>query len=380
MMYELLTGNLPFKGENAVEIALKQLKEPIPSVRDTDSTIPQSVENIVLKACAKNPKNRYENVREMYHDLCNSLNEDNLNVDKVKYAFPELEETNKSQKTEEKPKIEEEKTTDFAEEEKVNKAGWIIGIIISLIVVAGITALLLMPKFAKVPDVNVPNVINMTIEDAEAALESVGLEVNVTIKEVYSDIVEEGKIVRISPALKTLKKGTEITLYKSLGTEKIKIEDIIKPDADNNIYEIKGILLEKGLKVEVMPKDVDNALDYKDKEDIIIDYSPKDEEFIKGQTITLYYPNTVVYPDLTTYSLQEVEEFADKYELNLDVIEEETDLYEEGKIIYQSYDEGTLIARGASLTIKIAVKKPEVILPPVEEPGEVLPNEGEVIE
>ena len=379
MMYELLTGNLPFKGENAVEIALKQLKEPIPSVRDTDSTIPQSVENIVLKACAKNPKNRYENVREMYHDLCNSLNEDNLNVDKVKYAFPELEES-KPQKTEEKPKVEEEKTTDFIEEEKVNKTGWIIGIIISLIVVAGITALLLMPKFAKVPDVNVPNVINMTIEDAEAALESVGLEVNVTIKEVYSDTVEEGKIVRISPALKTLKKGTEITLYKSLGTEKIKIEDIIKPDADNNIYEIKGILLEKGLKVEVMPKDVDNALDYKDKEDIIIDYSPKDEEFIKGQTITLYYPNTVVYPDLTTYSLQEVEEFADKYELNLDVIEEETDLYEEGKIIYQSYDEGTLIARGASLTIKIAVKKPEVILPPVEEPGEVLPNEGEVLE
>jgi len=70
MMYELVTGRLPFKGENAVEIALKQLKEPIPSVREEDKTIPQSVENIILKACAKNPKNRYENVREMYNDLC----------------------------------------------------------------------------------------------------------------------------------------------------------------------------------------------------------------------------------------------------------------------------------------------------------------------
>ena len=382
MMYELLTGNLPFKGENAVEIALKQLKEPIPSVREFDSTIPQSVENIVLKACAKNPKNRYENVREMYHDLCNCLNEENINVDKVKYAFPELEETNKPQKTEEKVKEEEIKNVDddFVEEEKVNKTAWIIGIIISIFVVGGISALLLMPKFAKVPDVTVPNVINMTIEEAEAALENIGLEVNVNIKEVYSDTVEEGKIVRISPALKTLKKGTVITLYKSLGTEKIRIEEIIKPNVDNNIYEIKGILLEKGLNVTIEPKDVDNALDYKGKEDVIIDYSPKDEEFIKGQPITLYYPNTVVYPDLTTYSLQEVEEFADKYELNLDVIEVETDLYEEGTIIYQSYGEGTLIARDADLTIKIAVKKPEEIVPPVDIPSVEQPNEGEVIE
>ena len=76
MMYELITGKLPFKGENAVEIALKQIKEPIPSVREFDPTIPQSVENIILKSCAKNPKNRYNSVREMYNDLCTCLNED----------------------------------------------------------------------------------------------------------------------------------------------------------------------------------------------------------------------------------------------------------------------------------------------------------------
>ena len=119
----------------------------------------------------------------------------------------------------------------------------------------------------------------------------------------------------------------------------------------------------------------------KDKEDFIIDYSPKVEEFLKGEQIILYYPNIIVYPDLTTYTLQEVQEFAEKYELNLDVIEEETDAYDEGTIIYQSYDEGTLIVRCADLTIKLAVKKPEVIVPPIDEPSEeILPNEGEVIE
>ena len=58
LMYELLTGKLPFKGDNAVEIALKQMKEKIPSILEEKPNIPQSVENIVLRACAKNPKNR----------------------------------------------------------------------------------------------------------------------------------------------------------------------------------------------------------------------------------------------------------------------------------------------------------------------------------
>ena len=60
LMFELLTGKIPFKGENAVEIAIKQMNEKIPSVRAIRPEIPQSVENIVLKACAKNPKNRYD--------------------------------------------------------------------------------------------------------------------------------------------------------------------------------------------------------------------------------------------------------------------------------------------------------------------------------
>ena len=65
LFYELLTGVLPFKGDNAVEIALKQMKEAIPSVRKQNPNIPQSVENIIIRATAKNPKNRYNDTREM---------------------------------------------------------------------------------------------------------------------------------------------------------------------------------------------------------------------------------------------------------------------------------------------------------------------------
>ena len=62
LMYELLTGNVPFKGDNAVEIALKHMKDKIPSIRKQDPSIPQAVENILLKAAAKNPRNRYDSM------------------------------------------------------------------------------------------------------------------------------------------------------------------------------------------------------------------------------------------------------------------------------------------------------------------------------
>ena len=78
LMYELLTGKVPFKGDNAVEIAIKQMKEPIPSVCSQNPDIPQSIENIILKACAKNPKNRYDSVNDMYRDVKNALTEDEI--------------------------------------------------------------------------------------------------------------------------------------------------------------------------------------------------------------------------------------------------------------------------------------------------------------
>ena len=76
LFYELLTGKLPFKGDNAVEIALKHMKNDIPSVREENPNIPQSVENIILKATAKNPKNRYDDARSMHEDLLTALEED----------------------------------------------------------------------------------------------------------------------------------------------------------------------------------------------------------------------------------------------------------------------------------------------------------------
>ena len=370
MMYELVTGSLPFKGDNAVEIALKQMKEPIPSVREMDESIPQSVENIILKAAAKNPKNRYDSAREMYYDLCKCLDEENANVDKVKFEYPEFDESKvqKEVKKEENKNVEINKVD---EEKPMNKTAWIIGSIVSVLVMIIIAAILVVPKLLEVPDVKVPDVSKMSVVDAERILEEAGFEVSTIVEEEYSDTIEEGKIIKTVPsANRTIKEGSVITLYQSKGTEKITIEDY----TDMNIYEVKAKLELLGLLVTIEPKNVENVEEYADKEDSVIDQSPKSGELYKNDQVILYYPNIVVYPDLTTYTLEEVQEFADKYELVLYVEEIETDTVSEGTIISQSRRKDTLIVRGADLTIKIAVQ-------PLEEdiPTSPIPEEGQIV-
>ena len=368
MMYELITGKLPFRGENAVEIALKQMKEPIPSIREDNNEIPQAVENIVLKACAENPKNRYDTAREMYNDLCTCLDEERKNEPKLVYKYPEFDETTKAVKEEVKEinevnKEESDVSIKKENKKKNNNLTWILGGIVGFICIAFVVGIILLPKLTKVPDVKVPDVSNMTIVEAENILKEKGFVVNVNVIEEYNDTIEEGKIIRTSPDInRSIKKGSEITLYRSLGTEKIKIEDY----TGMNIYEIKAKLELLGLSVTVESKDVENVEDYSDKEDTIIDQSIKEGELYKGDQIFLYYPNIVVFPDLTTYTLQEVQDFALKYELDLHVVEIETESIEEGTIISQNRTKGTLIVRNAELTVKIAVK-PKIENVPQEE-------------
>ena len=91
IFYELLTGELPFKGDSAVEIALKQMKEPLPDVHKLNNDIPQSIENIILKSTAKNPKNRYDDAKSMHNDLLTALNDDRINEEPYVYPYPEHE-------------------------------------------------------------------------------------------------------------------------------------------------------------------------------------------------------------------------------------------------------------------------------------------------
>ena len=395
LMYELLTGSVPFKGDNAVEIALKHMKDKIPSIRKQDPSIPQSVENIILKAAAKNPRNRYDSAKEMHEDLIHCLEEEHANDKKIIFEYPENDidsdlpvVTPPPKKKNEKPKKEEvtedteelvkeitpedieedendeeEEDLDFEEPKKRNTLIIVLASFFLLLLIAGGVFWLLTTR--EVKDITVPNVVGLTTDEAIEKLTNAGFAF--TNEQQNSDTVEEGKIIKTIPkAGSTRKKGDTITIVESIGGNYYYLEDY----TGKNYNEIKAKLDLLKINVSIEKKDVEDKEKYKGKENIIIDQKPKfekDKEKVlieEGDTITLYVPNIVnEYPDMVEegWSLSDVMAFVKEYKLNILVVDKEGTTIPEAKhtdfmsstIIEQSRPKGDAIIEGITLKVKV---------------------------
>lgn len=371
LMYELLTGKLPFRGDNAVEIALKHLKEPMPSIRDELPDIPQSVENIILRATAKNPKNRYSDAREMHEDLKTCLDESRANELKITFKYPENDyDDTKLMKTvkpvkETKPREIKEGEKEVAKKKKSTENSQnkllitLASVFVGLVVVIT-TIFVLIPKITSSKQTAIPDVTNYSVTDAIKALQDAGFVVSDEQREEANENVEEGKVSRTSPAIGSIRKeGTEVIIYRSLGDVTIAIEDY----TGKNASEIKGKL--EALKVQVIieKKEVDLTDGETYKENIIIGQSIEaGEKISEGSSIKLYVPKLDnKYPDFVNenYSVEEVENFCSEYGVTLTKKEVETTEYPAGSIIYQSRAAGTTVVSGAKITIHIAVAPSE---------------------
>lgn len=361
LMFELLTGKLPFKGENAVEIALKQMKEQIPSVCAINPEIPQSIENVILKACAKNPKNRYANVKDMYNDIKTALDEDRINETKQTYKFSEddLDETKKIESLSEVKKNKKKETKEEdSTEKKMNLALIITSGVAGLLVLLSVIFFFVVPAMGP-KDVKIPDVTGLTVEKAEEKLLNAGLEINVKTKEESSEDVKEGRVVKTEPSKnRTVKEGQKITLIVSTGTAKIKIEDY----TGKNAMEVKGALELLGLNVTVEKKKVEETEGIEYDADLVIEQSViKGKKLKKGDSIILFTPDVMVkYPNFVkTYTFAQVEEWASKN--NVTVIKQEisTNDCPAGTIIAQDKPEGYLVYPGTSFTVTVAIEPDE---------------------
>ncbi len=374
LMYELLIGKVPFKGDNAVEIAIKQMKEPIPSVCKQNPDIPQSIENIILKACAKNPKNRYDSVKEMYEDILKALNDDEVNQQKLVYKYQEndLEETKvmpNLSRLEKKPKEEVEVSKPKKKNVK-DKILWITGGIFAFLVALVCLFLIIYPKLASVPDVTIPDVSNLTVVEAEAKLKEMGLLVASDVLEKENDEIEPGKVVGTNPQIgRTVKEGTEIVIIVAKESGKVTIEDY----TGTNYKTVEANLKNAGLNVILEPKKIEKEAqeDYKYHEFDVIDQSAKVASTLEpGDTIVLYYAVfTVEYPNFyeENYTLEAVEEFCEKNDIILDIKYQVSDEYPDGTVISQNRT-GEVIA-GSTLTITVT-QKTVIDSPEIEEPVE----------
>lgn len=372
LMYELLTGELPYKGDNAVEIALKHLKEKIPSVREKLPEIPQSVENIIIKATAKNPKNRYADARSMNEDLRTCLDDSRANEPKIVLPYPEFDEDRKpksSTKSQSKNDgiVKEIKTEEVENTKRDNKVLITLFAVFTGIVIVITSIIVLLPIITNQKEIKVPDVSGLDISDAINTLQNEGFKIADQQKEQASDEVPEGKVVKTNPVAGVKKtKGSEITLYISTGNEGFTMEDF----TGKNYYTVYGTLTAYGILVIPEKRDVsDSNVDAS----TILDQSVKaGEKVSKGDTVILYIPNvTTKYPNFTSgdYTKEQIEQFCTQYSINCKFkeVSEASGNYKSGDIIAQSRPSGTQVTSGASLTITIYVKEDVVECNPNEE-------------
>lgn len=378
LMYELLTGKIPFKGDNAVEIAIKQMKEQIPDVSEVIPNIPQSIENIIIRACAKNPKNRYDTITEMLADIETCMNPEREEERKYVYVHPEHEIDNTPAKAEEnlsrlsKKGAKEEMDVSFIDDmdghqsdpkekkkSKLNKAVWIAAILCTLVIVGVVVATVFYINKQTLKDVVIPDVSGMSEDQAIKALTGAGLIINPIYEEISDEDVREGRVVKTKPsASKTVKEKQEIIIYISTGIVRIKIEDYKDKDFDV----IKALLEKDGLVVKSTKKDVDDNANLKENQIISQDIAPG-TELKNGETITFTIPNIQnTYPDFVGegYTVENVRKFCERYGCNLKVDEIETADHKPGTVYFQSREASSVVKPSALLTIKVA-KAPTVV-------------------
>ncbi|WP_430597893.1 Stk1 family PASTA domain-containing Ser/Thr kinase [Enterococcus sp. AZ177] len=291
ILYEMLTGNVPFDGESAVTIALKHFQEEMPSVKMFDPNIPQSLENVVLHATAKDPADRYKTAEEMSRDLYTVLAANRWNEPKWQptglmgetkiltpitddMAMPSSfnsmetpsEEQNESEETD--PQVEVKKNT------KKPLIFLIILLVLGLIIGGGVFL-----AGQGSGEVKIPNVEDKTESEARKMLEDAGLKVKETTKEIPDDSIAEGKVVKTDPAIdSTVKKNREIELYISSGNKKIKLDDYVGEDYKDAI-EALGKLGFKESQIKIT-KETDSKVD----EDKVISQTPEQGEEVDPKT------------------------------------------------------------------------------------------------
>lgn len=364
LLYELLTGKLPYTGENAVEIALKHLKDNIPDIQTVNSNIPNSLANIIKKATAKNPKNRYNDASEMYEDLKTCLSDSRKNEEKITLQYPEIDyDETKALKIISHNK-KEEKGDDEVIAKKItkkdlnqfqNKTLLILGSIFTGLVVIITTIVLLIPKITQVSQIIIPDVSGLKSEEAIKKLQDKGFVVSDELIEESSKDIKEGYVIKTNPLPGTKrKKGFEVKLHISAGNNSIEVEDY----TGENYALIKGKLEALGIQVLIEKREVEFDGETKYEENIIIDQSIEPESFIEeGDIITLYIPKLDnKYPDFVNegYSIEDIEDFADEMGLELIIVKVKRENLRAGTILTQNRVAGATVVSGSTLRITVS--------------------------
>jgi len=257
VFFELLAGDVPFKGDGAVQVALQHVRNELPSLRKINSNIPQSVENIVIRACAKKPSERYENAAFMMRDLNNCLKPEHANDPKITSISNTAQDytlKNEVVKEEIKTNNNSMKKKKKAAKKKSNALSYVIaGAIVFFICTVVLLTLVLcgVIKFNN-NEVTVPSIKNYSLTEASDLLNQNNLFLDLdNVERQMTDDVEAGLIISSTPAAGTsVEKGSRVKVVVSEGKYTV-MENYV----GKNIDDVKAILSQTNIEAEAKAVD-----------------------------------------------------------------------------------------------------------------------------
>ena len=352
VMFEMLTGKVPFDADTPVSVALKHMQEDPKEPVELNSDIPTAVNQIVVKAMQKEPTARYQNATEMLHDLSKALKDpdgDFVIIENKDGGYTRVmqaikdDQINEGKKEEVKTKT---KTNFFIEHPKAKIATIILGLILLFVVVFLITKIAIDGGITK--KVDMPNFVGKTLEEAQTMADD--LDLTIEAEEVASSDVEEGKIISQDPEYSETKieVGTTIKLKVSKGPETAELPKLegMKIEDARVTAESLGITL---------VEETENS--DKVEQGVIIKQDTAVGTLVKsGDTVTVHVSagaEKVSVP--TVMGMDEGTAVATLKNAGLNPIVkyESHEDQEEGKVISQSIEQNTEVAKNSAIEIVV---------------------------
>lgn len=359
VMYEMLTGRVPFDADTPVSVALKHMQEEPVEPKELNENIPQVVNDIIMKAMQKDVNLRYQSATEMLKDLNAALkNPDdnfvhigsNIGAATQRISTQEIAEAERKAKEANNPKN-GKKPNKFIEFVKKHKAlSFVIGAIILFFVAFGATMGIV--ELVNPNDVQIPDLVNKTQDEAEQIVKELKLKLVVKSEE-YNENVEEGKIISQDPAYQenyTIKEHSEISVVISKGTETVEVPDVVGKTRE----EAEKLLKDAGLVAEITEEN-----DEKVEAGIVLSQDIEDGETVnKGSTVKLVVSKgsaivNVEVPSLVGKTEQEARNLLTEAGLKVNVVNDEDESKNDGVVLRQSKDAGTEVQEGTTITITV---------------------------
>ena len=286
MMYEMLTGKLPFESENAISVAIMQMQSEAKPPREVNPDIPEGLEEITVKAMQKDPEKRYQSAAEMLYDIDEFKQNPSIHfeykyfVDETPTRFIDSISTVRGE-------------TEPADAEPVREKDGppILSILAAVagavVLVAGLLITLVFAFGAfggdETEDIKVPNFVGMNYyEDDFSSYLSI-VTIDDKIETMYSEDGQNGIIYKQIPeAGATKKKGTVVKLYVYIGAQTI---DVPQVSQGSELSEVTSILQAKGFKVQEIKESSEDVPEGK-----VIRVDPSTQA-AKGSTIRVYVSN-----------------------------------------------------------------------------------------